>query len=192
MHSFPREAPHLAHPAPRQDAAVVQADDEVPAVPDEVVVERGPVAAPVVHRHALAAGGLVHGLHDLQHLVVLALDAWRPRRPELEREGDGLPAADAARRHDAPVVAVDEDVPPLLRGAACVPDERDVFHRAGELLAYLRRIEQEERAVLDEANPVVQHGLGHGLPQHAVVEVPAQPLLRVYRPYVVVYRPHDR
>ena len=45
-----REGVHLVHPEPRQDVPPGEPCDEIPAVPDRVAVERGPVAAPVVHR----------------------------------------------------------------------------------------------------------------------------------------------
>ena len=108
--AFAREAGGLVHPAPRQDVPSGEPYDEIPAVADEIAVERGPVAAPVVHRDAFPAGGRVDGLEDLQDLVVLALEPGRARGPQPQRERDGLPAADAARRDHAAVVAVDEHV----------------------------------------------------------------------------------
>ncbi len=180
------------HPAPRQDVPAGEPYDEIPAVPDQAAVERRPVAAPVVHRDAFPAGGRVDGLEDLQDLVVLALEPGRARGPQPQRERDGLPSADAASRHHAAVVAVDEHVASLLGGAAGVPDERDVLHRVRELLAYLGRVDEQERVRPDGSRPVLQHGVGDGRLQRLVVEVPAQALLRVDRPYVVVDGAHDR
>ena len=190
--AFAGKVVHLVHSTPRQHAASLQPYDEVPGFADEIVVERGPVAASVVHGDALAAGCPVHGLDGFQHLVVLALEAGRARRPQLQRERHCLPAADAACRDHAAVVAVDEHVASLLRGPARVPDERDVLHRMGELLAYLGRVDQQKRVMPHEAGSVPQDGTCHGLSQHVVVEVPAQPLLRVDWPYVIVDRAHDR
>ena len=87
---------------------------------------------------------------------------------------------------------VDEDVPALLRRTACVPDEGDVFHGVGELLADFGRIDEQESVASHRARPFGQDGLGNGGLERLVVQIPAQPLLRVYRPYVVVDRPDDR
>lgn len=81
------------------------------------------------------------------------------------------------------MVAVDDDVASLLRGLACVPDVRDELHPVRELLADLRRIDQEERVAPHGARTVLQP-----TPQRLAVQVPARPLLRVDGAYVVVYR----
>ena len=61
----------------------------------------------------------------------------------------------------------------------------------GELLAYLHWIHEKERVALHGGGPGLQHGGGDGIPDAVVVEVPAQALLRVDGPYVVVYRTDD-
>ena len=72
-----RKVARLVHAAPRQDVPPGEPYDEVSAFADKVVVERGPVASPVIHRDAFPARRGVHGLDHLQHLVVLALEARR-------------------------------------------------------------------------------------------------------------------
>ena len=109
-----RKESDLVQAVPREHASRLYAHDEVPAFLDEIPVECGSVAASVVDDDALAARRLEYVVDDLQHFVVLALEARRARRPELEREGDRLPRPARAGRGDAPVVAVDDDVASFL------------------------------------------------------------------------------
>ena len=128
----------------------------------------------------------IHRFDNLQHLVVLALEAGSAGRPELQRKRHGLASARAAGRDHAAVVSVHEDVPALLRRAARVPDAGDEPHLVRELLADIRRVDEKEGVASHRPCAVPQDGLGHGRLQRLVVQIPAQPLLRVYRPCVVV------
>ena len=114
-----------------------------------------------------------------------------PGAREPEREGDGLPRPARAGRGDAPVVAVDDDVAPLLRGPACVPDARDVLHLVRVLLAYLRRVDEDEGVLPDVPCPLGQDRAGDLPPEGRVLDVAREPLLRLDRRYVVLYGAHD-
>ena len=103
-----------------------------------------------------------------------------------------MPSAMAAGRDHAAVVAVDEDVPAILRRTARVPDAGDELHLVRELLADLRRIYEKESVASHRPRTVLQDGLGNGRLQRLVVQIPAQTLLRVCRPYVIIDRTHDR
>ena len=134
----------FVHSAPRQDAAPFQPHDEVAAFPYEIVVECGSVAPSVVYGYALASCRGILSLDDFQHLVVLSLEAGGAGRPELQRKRHGLASARAAGCDHAAVVSVHEDVPPLLRRTARVPDAGDELHLVRELLADLRRVDEKE------------------------------------------------
>ena len=115
------------------------------------------------------------------------------RRPELERERDGLaPAVLAGDRHAA-VIAVHEDFAPLLRRAACVPDHRHVLHAEPELLADLRRVDEDEGIVPDVPRSFRENRLVDFVADVFVRHIAAQALLDgMPHCRVVVDGPHDR
>ena len=124
------------------------------ALSELVVVEGGSVPAPVVDADAASVRRPVHGPHDVEDLIVLALVALSERGPDLQVErhglararlaGDGHAAVVAPRRHDV-----------LLRRPARVPDERKLLHLVRVGLADVRRIVDDERVPVDEP-----HGIG--------------------------------
>jgi len=89
------------------------------------------------------------------------------------------------------VVAVDDDVASFLRRLARVPDARDVFHLVGVLLAYLGRVDEDERVLPDMPGALGQDRVGNLLLQRLVLDVAREPFLRLDRRDVVFYRPHD-
>ena len=166
---------------PANEVAFVHARYELAVVVQVVVVERGPVPAPVVHAYSLAVGGPVYRAQDVQHLLVLALVPGGVRRPELEREGHGLPRSGlAGHRHAAVVAPRLDDV--VLRGPARVPDEREVLHLAGVRLADVRRVDDDQRVPVDEPLRVVHHGVLQVLCESLRLEVSAEAVLHVAVP----------
>ena len=191
--ALPGEPVDLVEAVPREHVPPRHADDEVPAVLHEGPVERGPVAAPVADRDALAPGRGHDRGDELEDFVVFPEMPWSARRPELERERDGLaPAVLAGDRHAA-VIAVHEDFPALLRGAACVPDHRHVLHAEPELLADIRRVDKDEGAVPDVPRALRENRLVDFVADVFARHIAAQALFDgMPHVGVVVDGPHDR
>ena len=124
--------------------------------------------------------------------MIFSTSSFSPLKPGERDDRHGLASARAAGRDHAAVVSVHEDVPALLRRTARVPDAGDELHLVRELLADLRRVDEKEGVASHRACPFGQDGLGHGGLECLVVQIPAQPLLRVDGPYVVVDCTDDR
>ena len=179
----------VAHPAlpgeftahdvalPAAHVALLEADDEIQPFFEEMAVELDVVSATVVHEYPPLLRMLRDSIHDGLHLLVLADEPGRVRRPQPEVQRDRPPAsAFAGHGHAAPEAEVVAHL-----ALAAVPDLGEVLHLLRVGLLHVGRVQDDERVPVDPLGALGGDEAVQPRLQPVRREHPAEPVLDLFR-----------